>query len=46
MSTLEPRPPYSAEELKQLYPDSLQLKFVQVLFRHGMSIEPFIVTWN
>lgn len=35
MSTLEVRPEYSLEELKQLYPDSLQLKFVQVLFRHG-----------
>ncbi|KAF8462882.1 histidine phosphatase superfamily [Kalaharituber pfeilii] len=35
MSTLEPRPPYTEEELKTLYPSNLQLKLVQVLFRHG-----------
>ena len=35
MSTLEPRPPYSPEELAKLYPEALELQQVQVLLRHG-----------
>jgi len=35
MSTLTPLPPYSDEELAKLYPDSLELRQVQVLLRHG-----------
>ena len=35
MSTLEPRAPYTPEELKQLYPIGLELQQVQVLLRHG-----------
>ena len=35
MSTLQPRPAYSPEELAQLYPKGLQLQQVQVLLRHG-----------
>jgi acid phosphatase len=35
MTTLEPRGPYSQEELRKLYPDFLQLQLVQVLLRHG-----------
>lgn len=35
MTTLSPRSPYTQEELKQLYPEHLQLQFVQVLLRHG-----------
>ncbi|KAG9242326.1 histidine acid phosphatase-like protein [Calycina marina] len=35
MTTLVPRAPYSQDELRQLYPDSLSLQFVQVLMRHG-----------
>lgn len=35
MTTLQPRPPYSAEELKVLYPEGLELQLVQVLLRHG-----------
>ncbi|PFH58191.1 hypothetical protein XA68_14031 [Ophiocordyceps unilateralis] len=35
MSTLEPRPPYSAAELTRLYPPQLKLQLVQVLLRHG-----------
>lgn len=35
MTTLQPLPPYSKEELKRLYPDNLQLQLVQVLLRHG-----------
>ncbi|RFU35798.1 4-nitrophenylphosphatase/Acid phosphatase, partial [Scytalidium lignicola] len=35
MATLEPRGPYSNEELKKLYPEELQLQLVQVLLRHG-----------
>ena len=35
MSTLQPRGPYSQEELRKLYPESLQLQLVQVLLRHG-----------
>lgn len=35
MTTLQPREPYSQEELKKLYPEGLQLQLVQVLLRHG-----------
>src|SRR6266487_6356201 len=35
MTTLQPRGPYSQEELRKLYPDGLQLQLVQVLLRHG-----------
>lgn len=35
MTTHNPREPYSEEELKTLYPRSLQLQLVQVLLRHG-----------
>ncbi|KAM0501446.1 hypothetical protein ACHAP8_004434 [Fusarium lateritium] len=35
MTTLEPRPPYSQDELKQLYPLQLRLQHVQILLRHG-----------
>ncbi|KAG0652150.1 putative acid phosphatase [Hyphodiscus hymeniophilus] len=35
MTTLQPRGPYSPEELKKLYPEGLQLQLVQVLLRHG-----------
>lgn len=35
MTTLQPRPAYSAEELKALYPEGLELQLVQVLLRHG-----------
>ncbi|KAI9802164.1 MAG: hypothetical protein M1833_002085 [Piccolia ochrophora] len=35
MTTLEPRPAYSQEELKKLYPSQLKLQLVQVLMRHG-----------
>lgn len=35
MTTLQPRGPYSQDELKKLYPDELQLQLVQVLMRHG-----------
>src|ERR1700742_1347677 len=35
MSTLQPRPPYSPEELRHLYPEQLQLEQVQILLRHG-----------
>lgn len=35
MSTLEPRPPYTAAELSKLYPDDLELTKVQILLRHG-----------
>jgi len=35
MTTLQPRGPYSQEELQKLYPDGLQLQLVQVLLRHG-----------
>lgn len=35
MSTLEPRPAYSADELRTLYPKELKLQLVQVLLRHG-----------
>ncbi|RMZ86568.1 hypothetical protein DV736_g6210, partial [Chaetothyriales sp. CBS 134916] len=35
MTSLEPRPPYSQEELDKLYPANLELRLVQVLLRHG-----------
>ncbi|KAL2753639.1 hypothetical protein ACRALDRAFT_2111423 [Sodiomyces alcalophilus JCM 7366] len=35
MTSLQPRPPYTDAELRQLYPPHLQLQFVQVLMRHG-----------
>ncbi|KAI8661657.1 3-phytase [Fusarium keratoplasticum] len=35
MSTLQPRPPYSDEELNTLYPPELRLQLVQILLRHG-----------
>lgn len=35
MTTLEPRPPYSQEELDKLYPKNLELQLVQVILRHG-----------
>lgn len=35
MTTLQPRGPYSPEELTKLYPEGLQLQLVQVLLRHG-----------
>lgn len=35
MTTLTPRPPYSDQELAQLYPKNLELQQVQILLRHG-----------
>ncbi|KAI5917101.1 putative acid phosphatase [Camillea tinctor] len=35
MTTLIPRPPYTPDELKALYPADLELQLVQVLLRHG-----------
>ncbi|KAM3070242.1 hypothetical protein ACMFMG_010079 [Clarireedia jacksonii] len=35
MTTLQPRGPYSQEELAKLYPEGLQLQLVQILLRHG-----------
>lgn len=35
MTTLNPRPPYSPDELNTLYPKELELRHVQVIFRHG-----------
>ena len=35
MTTLDPRPAYSKEELEKLYPKDLELQLVQVLLRHG-----------
>lgn len=35
MTTLIPRPAYTEEELKQLYPTDLKLQLVQILHRHG-----------
>ncbi|KAK6866081.1 acid phosphatase [Apiospora arundinis] len=35
MTTLTPRPPYTQEELKALYPADLDLQLVQILLRHG-----------
>ncbi|KAI0408797.1 histidine phosphatase superfamily [Xylaria palmicola] len=35
MTTLVPRPPYSEDELRSLYPANLELQLVQILLRHG-----------
>ncbi|KAK7969164.1 histidine acid phosphatase [Apiospora saccharicola] len=35
MTTLSPRPPYTQDELKALYPPGLDLQLVQILLRHG-----------
>lgn len=35
MTTHIPRDAYTVEDLKQLYPDNLELRLVQVLLRHG-----------
>ena len=35
MTSLQPRGPYSQDEIRKLYPDSLQLQLVQILLRHG-----------
>lgn len=35
MTTLQPRKPYTEDELKKLYPNGLELQQVQVLLRHG-----------
>ncbi|KAI0011763.1 phosphoglycerate mutase-like protein [Xylariaceae sp. FL0662B] len=35
MTTLTPRPPYTNDELKSLYPANLKLELVQILLRHG-----------
>lgn len=35
MTSHVPRSPYTEEELKKLYPSSLQLQHVQILLRHG-----------
>lgn len=35
MTTLQPRSPYSDDELAKLYPKGLQLQQVQILLRHG-----------
>ncbi|KAF7190053.1 putative acid phosphatase SPBC4.06 [Pseudocercospora fuligena] len=35
MTTLQPRPPYSEDELKKLYPSNLELQQVQIILRHG-----------
>jgi len=35
MTTLQPRSPYTQDELSVLYPQGLQLEQVQVLLRHG-----------
>ncbi|EHA50959.1 hypothetical protein MCOR02_008091 [Pyricularia oryzae] len=35
MTTLQPRAPYTDEELRTLYPSGLDLQLVQVLMRHG-----------
>ncbi|KAK6539905.1 hypothetical protein TWF694_008740 [Orbilia ellipsospora] len=35
MTTLQVKPPYTAEQLKELYPSNLVLEQVQVIFRHG-----------
>ncbi|KAK7754198.1 hypothetical protein SLS62_003775 [Diatrype stigma] len=35
MTTLVPRPPYTQDELRTLYPANLELQLVQVLLRHG-----------
>lgn len=43
MASLNPRPPLSAEELSSLYPSSLQLHLVHVIFRHGISPPPVLI---
>lgn len=35
MTTHQPRPPYSPDELTTLYPPQLRLQLVQILLRHG-----------
>ena len=35
MTTLQPRPPYTPDELSKLYPQDLELQQVQILLRHG-----------
>lgn len=35
MTTLQPRKPYTEDELRTLYPSGLELQQVQVLLRHG-----------
>ncbi|KAI2630654.1 phosphoglycerate mutase-like protein [Hypoxylon sp. NC1633] len=35
MTSLVPRPPYTDDELKALYPPNLELQLVQILLRHG-----------
>ncbi|KAK7923244.1 acid phosphatase [Apiospora marii] len=35
MTTLSPRPPYTQDELKALFPPGLDLQLVQILLRHG-----------
>jgi acid phosphatase len=35
MTTLQPRAPYSREELRVLYPRDLELRQVQIILRHG-----------
>ncbi|KAI0907530.1 histidine phosphatase superfamily [Ustulina deusta] len=35
MASLVPRPPYSDDELRSLYPANLELQLVQILLRHG-----------
>lgn len=35
MTTLQPRKPYTEEELKALYPPGLELVQAQILLRHG-----------
>lgn len=35
MTTLVPRPPYSKEELDELYPQGLQLQLVQVVSQNN-----------
>ncbi|KAK3301967.1 histidine phosphatase superfamily [Chaetomium strumarium] len=35
MTSLVPRKPYTDDELRKLYPDSLELQLVQILMRHG-----------
>ena len=35
MTTLQPRPPYTADEVSGLYPKDLELQQVQILLRHG-----------
>lgn len=35
MTTFQPRPPYSHEELARLYPSQLSLQLVQIIARHG-----------